>query len=102
MGETHGGVQECEADWPWIVRNPWLRNAFRDRKSEQPVSRFDDFATDVQAVIHDLRDISDVDIERVRLRLEQELASSPGRSAADTATMIGMAIGFVLARRKQA
>jgi ElaB/YqjD/DUF883 family membrane-anchored ribosome-binding protein len=101
MGETQGGVQESEAPWPWIVRNPWLRNAFRDRKSEQPMSRFEDFASDVQAVIHDLRDISDADIERVRARLEQGLAGSPARSTADTATMIGMAIGFVLARRRQ-
>lgn len=96
------GVQETEADdWPWIVRNPWLRNAFRDRRSEQSTTRFDEFASDVQAVINEFGDISDADIERVRTRLEQGLRTSPHRTAADTATVIGMAIGFVLARRRQ-
>jgi len=109
MDAAQGGTQDGEADWPWIVRNPWLRNAFRERRVEQPVTRFgqpgtqfDDFESDVQAVIKDLGDISDADIERVRLRLEQGLAASRHRSAADTATVIGMAIGFVLARRRQA
>ena len=101
MDGAHGGVQDGEADWPWIVRNPWLRNAFRDRRVEHGATRFHDFESDVQAVIRDLGDISDADIERVRMRLEQGLAVSPLRSAAETATVIGMAIGFVLARRRQ-
>ena len=101
MDAAEGGIQDGDTGWPWIVRNPWLRNAFRDRRAEQPATRFDDFESDVQAVIKDLGDISDADLERMRTRLEQGLAASSQRSAADTATVIGMAIGFVLARRKQ-
>jgi ElaB/YqjD/DUF883 family membrane-anchored ribosome-binding protein len=101
MAGAQQELQDGDAGWPWIVRNPWLRNAFRDRRVEQPVTRFEDFESDVQAVIKDLGDISDADLERMRMRLEQGLAAARGRSAADTATVIGMAIGFVLARRRQ-
>ena len=87
-----------DAEWPWIVRNPWLANAFRDRRGHE-ARDFDSFATEVQTVISDLSKISDTDIERVRQRLEEGLGENRAWSASGTATMIGMAIGYVLARR---
>jgi ElaB/YqjD/DUF883 family membrane-anchored ribosome-binding protein len=96
-----GGAQRDlngDAEWPWIVRNPWLANAFRDRRG-QDTRDFDNFACEVQSVIRDLSQISDTDIERVRERLERELGNNRAWSPSGTATMIGMAIGYVLAKR---
>ena len=97
MGSAQRGLNG-DAEWPWIVRNPWLANAFRDRRIQE-TREFDSFASEVQSVMRDLSQISDTDIERVRERLERELGENRAWSAQGTATMIGMAIGYVLAKR---